>query len=97
MLKFENVATPFTGVAVVVPERVPPPGFAPSAMVIVLLKVATVFPASSWAATCTAGEIVLPAVVLLGCTVKTRCVAGGGGTTAGLSASTVASQVPECS
>src|SRR6266850_2850851 len=36
-------------------------------------------------------EIVLPAVVLLGWTVKTRCVAGGGG---GLSASTVASHVP---
>ncbi len=47
MLKFENVATPFTGVAVVVPESVPPPGFVPNAMVIVLPKLATVFPASS--------------------------------------------------
>src|SRR5438034_471186 len=96
MLRFENVATPFTGVAVFVPASVPPLGLAPSAMVIGLPKVATVTPASSCAATGTAGEIVLPAVVLVGSTVDARWVAGGGSTGAGLSATTLASQVPGC-
>src|SRR5881628_255458 len=90
MLRFEKVATPFTAVLVVVPESVPPLGFVPSAMVIVPLKLVTVFPASSCAATCTAGEMVLPAVVLVGWTVKARCVAGGG---AAFSATTLANAV----
>ena len=75
MLRLENVATPFTAETERVPASNPPLGFAPRAMEIVPLKLASVFPPSSWAATTTAGEIVLPAVVVLGCTVKARCVA----------------------
>src|SRR2546426_230556 len=88
MLRSEKVATPFTAVTIVVPESVPPLGFVPRATVIEPVKLATVFPASSCAATCTAGAIVLPAVASFGWTAKTRWVAGGG-----TSESTVASQV----
>src|SRR2546425_1044994 len=78
MLRFANVATPFTGVTVFVPESVPPPGFVPRGGGRSVQKAATVVPASSLAASCTAGEIVLPALVLLGWTVNTRWVAGRG-------------------
>src|SRR2546425_257438 len=88
MLRSEKVATPFTAVTIVVPESVPPLGFVPRATVIEPVKPATVFPASSCAATWTGGEMALPAVALLGWTAKTRWVAGGG-----TSESTVASQV----
>src|SRR6267378_1280028 len=84
MLRVEKVATPFTAVTILVPESVPPAGLVPSAMVIEPPKLVTVTPASSCAATRTAGEIVLPAMVLLGWTVKTRCGGGGGGVAAGL-------------
>jgi len=66
MLRPEKVATPFTAVTVLVPESVPPPGFAPNATVMSPLKVETRLPALSCAVTCTGGEIVLPALVLLG-------------------------------
>src|SRR2546423_10917961 len=62
---------------VFVPDSVPPLGFAPSAIVIVPLKLVATLPAASRAVTCTAGEIALPAVALLGCTVNASCVAGG--------------------
>src|SRR5437773_1869253 len=78
MLNVENVATPFTAVTLVVPDSVPPPGFAPSATVIDPVKPVTTFPASSSADTRTAG-IVCPACVVCGCVVKATCVAGGGG------------------
>ena len=44
---------------------------------IVPLKLVATLPAASRAVTCTAGEIALPAVALLGCTVNASCVAGG--------------------
>src|SRR5882762_8042332 len=78
MLKVENVATPLTAFTLVVPDSVPPPGFAPIATVITPVKpVTTPFDASR-AATCTAG-IVCPASVDWGCVVNARFVAGGGG------------------
>src|SRR2546426_6439745 len=79
MLRFENVATPFTAGTLSVPASVPPAGSAPIATVMVPVKLVTVFPEASRALTCTAGVIVAPASVLLGCTVKPRCVAAGGG------------------
>src|SRR3954447_19537144 len=77
MRRSENVATPFTALTVVDPDRVPPLGFAPSAIVIVPLKLVATFPAASRAVTWTAGEIGLPAVALLGWTVNASCVAAG--------------------
>src|SRR5437870_702807 len=77
MLRFETVATPFTAATLVVPARVPPPGLVPIAMVTVPVKPATVFPAPSCAATCTGGEIGLPAVVVLGWTTNASRVAAG--------------------
>ena len=75
MLRFEKVATPFTAPTVVVPDSVPPLGFEPNAIVIEPVKVASVLPAPSRAATCTGGEITLPAVAPLGWTVNASCVA----------------------
>src|SRR5438552_11387835 len=77
MLNVENVATPLTAVTLVVPDSVPPPGFAPSATVIDPVKPVTTFPASSSADTRSAG-IVCPACVVCGCVVKATWVAGGG-------------------
>ena len=62
---------------VFVPDSVLPLGLAPSAIVIVPLKLVATLPAASRAVTCTAGEIALPAVALVGCTVNASCVAGG--------------------
>src|SRR5438128_4234438 len=78
MLRVEKAATPLVAVTVFVPESVPPPGFMASATVIGPLKLASVLRASAFAVTWTAGEIAPPAVVALGCTVNTRCVATGG-------------------
>src|SRR5207302_663389 len=75
MLSPGNVATPATGATVVVPERVPLPGFAPSATVTLLVKPVAVFPCPSSAVTCIAGVIAAPATVLLGWTLKLSCVA----------------------
>src|SRR2546430_4469530 len=55
MLSPGNVATPATAATVVVPERVPLPGFAPSAIVTLPVKPVAVFPCPSSAVTCTAG------------------------------------------
>src|SRR5437773_11014370 len=78
MLNVENVATPLTAVTLVVPASVPPPGFAPSPTVISPLYPVTMLPASSSAATRTAG-IVCPAWVVCGCVERTTGVEGGGG------------------
>src|SRR5947208_15246408 len=78
MLNVENVATPLTAFTLVVPASVPPPGSAPSPTVIDPVNPVTTFPASSSAATRTAG-IVCPACVVCGCVVNAKCVAGGGG------------------
>src|SRR6266550_5898540 len=75
ILRPENAATPATAVTLVVPERVPLPGFAPVATVTLPANPAAVLPWASRAVICTAGVIVLPAVALLGSTVKTSCVA----------------------
>src|SRR5437762_3384233 len=75
MLSPGNVATPATAATVVVPERVPLPGSAPSPTVTVPvtagLHVALPTSAVSW----TAGVIAAPAVVAVGCTVNTSCIA----------------------
>src|SRR3989442_6838690 len=78
MLSPVNVATPLTALDDVVPERVPPPGFVPMATVTLPPNAVAVFPWASCAVTCTAGEIPAPAMVLLGCTVNTSCVATPG-------------------
>src|SRR6266480_1420863 len=78
MLNVENIATPFTAATLLVPDSVPPPGFAPSATVIVPVKPVTTLPEASRAATRTVA-IVWPAWVDVGCVVNARFVAGGGG------------------
>ena len=70
MLRFGKVATPFTAFTVVVPDRVPPPELFPIARVTLLVAEVTVLPDASCIATCNAGEMLAPAVVLLGWTVK---------------------------
>src|SRR5947199_8698061 len=64
MLSPGNVTTPATAATVVVPERVPPPGFTPSATVTLPVKPVAVFPCPSSAVTCTAGVMDAPAAVL---------------------------------
>jgi hypothetical protein len=76
MLRALKVATPAVAVTVVVPESVPPAGLNPRATVTVPPKLGTVFPSASRALTCTAGVIVAPASVGVGCTVNATCVAG---------------------
>src|SRR5438034_10888025 len=78
MLNPGNVATPPAAATAVVPESVPPPGFAPMASVTVAANAVAVFPCASSAVTWTAGVIGAPAVALVGCTENTRCVAGPG-------------------
>src|ERR1041385_131232 len=75
MLKPGKLATPFVAATVVVPLSAPPPGFVPIATVTFAAKVGSVFPRSSWAATCGAGVIGDPATVLVGWIVRTRWVA----------------------
>src|SRR6266540_1413398 len=55
MLRSANVATPFTALRIVVPERVAPFAFAPSVMVMTVLAVVTVLPTPSCTATRTPG------------------------------------------
>src|SRR3954469_16501085 len=78
MARLENVATPATADTVAVPDSVPPPGLKPMDTVMLALELVTVFPNVSCTATCTAGLIAAPAVVLVGCTVKASrdCAAG---------------------
>src|SRR5437868_3404575 len=95
MLKVENAATPFTAATVTVPASAPPAGLVPIATVIVPVKLATTAFEASRAETCTAGEIVEPDWVLLGCVVKARCVAGGGGAAVILNVALVALVRPE--
>src|SRR3989442_4359897 len=74
MLRAEKVATPLTAATEPPPVSVPPPGFVPIARVTLPVNVVAVCPAASCAATCTAGVIAAPAVVLLGDTVNTSWV-----------------------
>src|SRR5207247_10394370 len=75
MLSPGNVATPATAATVVVPERVPLPGFAPSATVTLPVKPVAVFPCPARAVAGRAGVIDAPAAGLVGCTANTSCVA----------------------
>src|SRR2546430_1540628 len=78
MLRVENIATPLAAATVVVPARAPPRGFVPIAAVTLPLNPVAVLPCASWTVPCTAGVIVAPAVVLVGCTVNTSWLAGPG-------------------
>src|SRR5437016_3771159 len=89
ILRFENVATPFTAVTVFVPDSVPgtsKPPLCPIATVTAPVKPAIGLPEPSTAVTCTAGVIVKSGTVLLGWTVNVRYIGG-------LSTSSEASQV----
>src|SRR2546427_780311 len=76
MLRSPNVATPAAAVIVVVPDSVPPPGFAPMDIVTLLVKLVIVLPTESRAVTCTGGAMVVLAVVVVGCTVNASCDSG---------------------
>src|SRR6266576_2007542 len=75
MLSPGNVASPATAATVLVPDKVPVPGFVPIATVMFPVNPLAVLPLASWAVTWTAGVIAAPAVVVLGCTENTNCVA----------------------
>src|SRR5206468_12159094 len=75
MLRLPNVATPATAAIVVVPARVAPPGFEPSATLTFPVKLVAVLPSASCATTRTAGVITDPAVALVGCTVNASWLA----------------------
>src|SRR5437870_12636960 len=75
MLNPGNVATPPADATAVVPESVPPPGFAPIASVTVAVNAVAVFPCASCAVTWTAGVIGAPAVAVPGWTETTSCLA----------------------
>ena len=74
-LRSANVATPLCAGIVLVPDRVSPPGFEAMTIVTLPLKLVSVLPSASWAATFTAGVIATPATAALGCTVNASCVA----------------------
>src|SRR5439155_630914 len=75
MLRPEKAAPPATAATVLVPDKVPVPGFVPIATVTFPVNPVAVLPLPSWAVTSTAGVIAAPAVVVLGCTLNTNCVA----------------------
>src|SRR5437773_2509678 len=75
MLRPGNLATPATAATVLVPDKVPLLGFVPIATVMFPVNPLAVLPLASWAVTSTAGVIAAPAVVVLGCTLNTNCVA----------------------
>src|SRR5436853_6439827 len=75
MLSPEKVATPATAAWVRVPASVPLLGFVPIATVMFPVNPLAVLPPASWAVTSTAGVITVAAVVVLGCTENTSCVA----------------------
>src|SRR2546427_3909699 len=75
MLSPEKVATPFSAAWVSVPVSVPLLGFVPIATVMFPVNPVAVLPLASWAVTSTAGVIAAPAVVVLGRTENTNCVA----------------------
>src|SRR5687768_11776213 len=70
MDRLEKLAMPALAATEEVPDRVPPPGLVPIATVTVAVELVTVLPNASCTVTCTAGEMLVPAVALLGCTVK---------------------------
>ena len=84
----ENVATPATAFSVVVPDNVPPPGFAPKPNVTAPVKFVTVLPCASFAITAIAGAMPAPAVVVPGDVVNWS-VAGAAAVTANVALVTV--------
>src|SRR2546422_10628928 len=78
MLNPENVATPATAATVLVPDKVPVPGFVPIATVMFPVNPVAVLPFPSWAVIWTAGVIPAPATAFVGWTVKTSAVAAPG-------------------
>src|SRR3954465_10626116 len=70
MDRLEKVATPPVADTVVVPVSVPPPGLVPMATVMLAVELVTVLLKTSCTVTCTAGEMLAPAVALDGWTVK---------------------------
>src|SRR5512133_3324378 len=78
MDRLENVATPATAVTVVVPDSVPPPGLVPIATVMLAVELVTVLLNASCTVTCTAGEMLAPAVAFAGWTVKASLEAAAG-------------------
>src|SRR5437667_435153 len=78
VVRFANVATPFTAFTGPLTDSVAPPAWT-RAREIARVNLGTVFPAASRAVTVSAGVMATPTCVLLGCTPNARCVAGGGG------------------
>src|SRR2546422_10852338 len=79
ILRFWNVAMPFTAFTGAPPESVPPLDAGSSASPIAPVNPCTTCSAASSAATCTGGVIAAPALVVCSCCVNPRWVAGGGG------------------
>src|SRR5439155_19818612 len=75
MLRPEKVATPATAATVLMPDKVPVPGFVPIATVTSPVNPVAVLPFPSWAVIWTAGVIAAPATVVLGSTLNTNAVA----------------------
>src|SRR2546426_157627 len=75
MLRPGKEATPATAATVLVPDRIPVLGLVPIATVTFPVNSVAVLLLASSAVTCAAGVIAPPAVVLLGCTENTSCVA----------------------
>src|SRR5882724_9416037 len=80
MLSEGNVATPAIAANVRVPDKVPPAGFTPSPTVTLPAKPVAALPRASNAVTRTAGLMVAPVVVVLGCSVNASWVAVPGTT-----------------
>src|SRR5882724_11279886 len=78
ILKVANVATPLRAATVVVPDSAPPSGLVPIPAITLPVNPVAVLPCASCTVTCTAGVIVAPAVVLVGCTVNTSWLAAPG-------------------
>src|SRR2546422_7378421 len=78
MLRPAKLATPAAAVTVVVPFSVPPPGLLPIVSVTPPVNPVARLPKESYAVTSTAGVMVAPAVVLVGCTVNTSWDAAAG-------------------
>src|SRR3954464_3061357 len=73
---------PFRALTVLVPLRVPAgvPGFVPMAIVIAAVLVTIRLPNESCTLTVTAGEMLLPATVLVGCVPNASLLAAAGAT-----------------
>src|SRR6266853_2045286 len=75
MLAAENVAIPATAATGPPPDSVPAPALVPMASVTLPVKPVAVLPFASRAVTSTAGVMLAPETVLVGCTVNTRVAA----------------------